>query len=162
MMELVLSRAVTKTQVYICAAVLTIAGTFALGLVMFAGTVVAVNVYEFSEAIPLERFLRIAVFAGLLGGTFGAFALFFAAFFRRLYGAVGVSAAFLTLNYFVAIIAQWWPQVAFLRRATLFYLLYYSNLWFAWPVRNMVILGVIGLAVTIAGGSVWQRRDLLI
>ena len=50
-MELILSRPITKTQVYICAAVLTLVGMFALVVVMFLGTVAAVNIYTFSEPI---------------------------------------------------------------------------------------------------------------
>jgi hypothetical protein len=135
-----------------------------LGLfgVMFLGTVVAVNLYHFGEPIPLDLFLRIAVNAGLLAGAFAAFALLFAASFRRLYAAVGISVAFLTLNYFVAIIAQWWPGLGRLSRFTLFYLIYYSKLWQSWPVRNMAILAAILVVTTVAGGFVWRRRDLFL
>ncbi|MBN1510299.1 MAG: hypothetical protein JW955_25855 [Sedimentisphaerales bacterium] len=161
-MELVLSRPTTKTQAYLCAAVLTIAGIFGLFGVMFLGTVVAVNVYHFGEPIPLDLFFRIAVNAGLLAAAFAGFALLFAASFRRLYAAVGISVAFLTLNYFIAIIAQWWPGLQYLSRMTLFYLIYYSNLWKGWPVRNMAILAGILVVTTIAGGLVWRRRDLFV
>jgi ABC-2 type transport system permease protein len=161
-MELVLSRPTTKTQVYLCAAVLTIAGIFGLFAVMFLGTVVAVNVYDFGEPIPLDLFFRIAANAGLLAAAFAGFALLFAASFRRLYAAVGISVAFLTLNYFIAIIAQWWPGLQYLTRMTLFYLIYYSNLWKGWPARNMAILAGILIVTAIAGGLVWRRRDLFV
>lgn len=161
-MELILSRPVTKTQVYVCAAVLTMVGMFGLFAVMFLGTVAAVNIYTFSEPIPLDLFLRIAVHGGLLASTFAAFALLSAASFRRLYTAVGVSVAFLTLNYFISIVSQWWPKLEFLRRATLFYLVYYSNLWQGWPWRNMAILAGILIVTTVIGGFVWRRRDLFL
>ena len=159
-MELILSRPVTKTQVYLCACVLTLVGMFALVLVMFLGTVAAVRLYDFGEPIPLDLFWRIAVNAGLLSATFAAFSLLIAASFARLYLAVGVSVAFLTLNYFIAITAQWWPALYFLRRATLFYLIYYSDLWRGWPVRNMAILAAILVGAALAGGLIWRRRDL--
>ncbi len=161
-MELVLSRPATKTQVYLCAVVLTVMGIFGLFGVMFLGTVAAVNLYHFGEPIPLDLFFRIVVNGALLAGAFGAFALLFAASFRRLYAAVGVSVAFLTLNYFVAIIAQWWPGLQSLSRVTLFYLIYYSNLWEGWPLRNMAILAGILLVTTIIGGLIWRRRDLFL
>ncbi len=159
-MELILSRPVTKTQVYICACVLTLAGMFALVFVMYVGTAAAVNVYEFNEPIPLDRFLRIAVNAGLLASTFGAFALLCAASFSRFYSAVGIAVAFLSLNYFVAIIAEWWPRLWFLRRATLFYFVYYSDIWHGWPLGHMAWLAAILLVTAILGGLIWHRRDL--
>jgi ABC-2 type transport system permease protein len=159
-MELILSRPVTKAQVYLCAAVLTLAGLFALIMVMFLGTIAAVHIYHFDEPLPLGLFLRIAVNAGLLASTFGAFALLSAASFARLYSAVGVAVAFLSLNYFVAVTAQWWPAIRFLRHATLFYLIYYSDLWGGWPLRNMSILAAILLVAAFVGGAIWQRRDL--
>jgi len=159
-MELILSRPITKTQVYICAVILTLVGLFGLIATMFLGTVAAVNLYEFSEPITLDLFLRIAANAGLLAGAFGAFALVCAASFARLYSAVGIAAGFLTLNYFIAIVAEWWPRVHFLRKATLFYLVYYSRLWFEWPLRNMAWLAAILVALVILGGIIWRRRDL--
>jgi ABC-2 type transport system permease protein len=159
-MELILSRPATRTQVYICACILTLLGVFALVMAMFLGTVIAVTIYRFNEPVPLGLFFRLAVNGGLLAGTFGAFALLFAASFRRLYSAVAVSVAFVSLNYFVALIAEWWPQIRFIRRATLFYLIYYSGLMSHWPLRNMAILTAILVAAIVLGALVWRRRDL--
>ncbi|MBN1359811.1 MAG: hypothetical protein JW993_04430 [Sedimentisphaerales bacterium] len=161
-MELILSRPVTKTQVYICAAVLTMVGMFSLFIVMFLGTLASVNIYTFDETIELDLFFRIAMNGALLACTFAAFALVSAASFRRLYAAVGVSVAFLTLNYFISLVSQWWPSLVFLRRATLFYLVYFSRIWEGWPVRNMTILACILLVTTVVGGLIWRRRDLFL
>ncbi len=159
-MELILSRPVTKIQVYLCACILTLAGMFALVLTMFVGTAVAVHIYRFDQPIPLDLFFRIAINGGLLASTFGAFALLCAATFARLYSALGVAVAFLTLNYFVSLVSEWWPSVRFLHRATLFYFIYYSNLMYEWPVRNMAWLAGILLATAIVGALIWRRRDL--
>jgi len=159
-MELILSRPITRTQVYVCAAILTLVGLFGLIAMMFLGTVTALSVYEFNEPITLGLFLRLAVNGALLAGTFGAFSLVCAASFGRLYLAGGIAAAFLTLNYFIAIVAEWWPRVHFLHKATLFYLVYYSNLWYAWPLQNMAWLGGILIALVILGGIIWRCRDL--
>jgi len=159
-MELILSRPVTKTQVYICACVLTLVGMFGLVLTMFAGTFIAVQIYRFDQPIPLDLFFRIAINGGLLASTFGAFALLCAATFARVYSALGIAVAFLTLNYFVSLISEWWPTIRFLRKATLFYFLYYSDIFTHWPVGNMIRLMAILLAVAILGGFIWHRRDL--
>jgi len=159
-MELILSRPTTKVQVYICAGILTLVGMFALVIVMFLGTVAAVNLFPFKDRVPLDVFFRIAINGGLLASTFGAVALLCAGTFGRFYAAVGVSVAFLVLNYFVAVVSNWWPRMAFLNRATLFYLIDSSNLWQGWPLRNMGILAAILLAVAVLGGAIWNRRDL--
>jgi hypothetical protein len=159
-MELILSRSATKTQVYVCVGILTMAGMFALVMVMFLGTFTAVTLYDFKEQIPLVLFFRIAVNGGLLASTVGAFALLSAASFGRLYAAVGVSVAFLAANYFVSLISKWWPAAAFLRRATLFYLVDSSQFWKGWPLGNMAWLTAILLVAAILGGIIWHRRDL--
>jgi ABC-2 type transport system permease protein len=159
-MELILSRCVTKMQVYMCAGILTIAGMFALVMVMFLGTVVATHIYDFQVRIPFHFFFRIAVNGGLLASTFGAIALLCAASFERLYAAVGAAVAFLAANYFISLIAAWWPRMAFLHRATLFYLVDSSRFWDGWPLGNMGWLVVILAVAAIAGGVIWHRRDL--
>jgi ABC-type transport system involved in multi-copper enzyme maturation permease subunit len=159
-MELILSRPTTKVQVYACAGILTLAGMFALALVMLLGTVATVNLFTFEEPISLDVFVRRAVNAGLLASTFGAFALLCAGLFGRLYTAIGTSAAFLVVNYLVAVVADWWPRLAFLRRATLFYLVNSSNFWQGWPLRNMGLLVVLLLVVAVVGAVIWDRRDL--
>lgn len=159
-MELILSRPTTKTQVYLCAGILTLVGMFALALVMFLGTVAAIHIFTFPDRIPLAMFFRIAINAGLLASTFGAFALLCAATFGRLYTAVAVAVAFLVANYFLAITSNWWPRAAFLKRATLFYLIDSSNLWQGWPIRNMALLALILVGVAALGAVIWHRRDL--
>jgi len=159
-MELILSRPVTKIQVYICACILTLTGMFGLILFMFLGTAVGVNIYHFDVPIPLDLFFRIAICGGLLASTFGAFALLAAATFERLYAALAVSVAFLSLNYLVFLVSEWWPRAQFLKRATLFYLIYYSDLFSGWPLRNMAILAIILLTAAVIGAIIWHRRDL--
>jgi ABC-type transport system involved in multi-copper enzyme maturation permease subunit len=159
-MELILSRPVTKTQVYLCACILTLAGMFALVLTMFFGTFVAVHIYRFDPPVQLDLFFRIAINGGLLASTFGAFTLLCAATFGRLYTVVGISVAFLSLNYFVSLVSEWWPSVRFLRRATIFYFIYYSDLMRTWPLRNMAILSAIILTTGVIGALIWRRRDL--
>jgi ABC-type transport system involved in multi-copper enzyme maturation permease subunit len=159
-MELILSRCATKTQVYVCAGILTIAGMFALVMAMFLGTLAAVTLYDFKGQVPLHLFFRIAINGGLLASTVGALSLLCAASFGRLYAAVGVSVGFLVANYFVSLISKWWPAAAFLHRASLFYLVDSSQFWRGWPLENMAWLTAILLAAAIAGGIIWHHRDL--
>jgi len=159
-MELILSRPVTKLQVYLCAGFLTVTGMFALVFMMFLGTVAGVHIYEFGEPIPLDLFFRIAINGGLLASTVGAVALLAGAFFRGRNMAVGVTAGFLMVNYFVSVISQLWPRMAFLMRVTLFNYVSAPRLWRGWPLDDMAVLAVVLLVAAVAGSIIWQRRDL--
>ncbi|MGO9202578.1 MAG: ABC transporter permease subunit [Limisphaerales bacterium] len=159
-MELILSRSATKTQVYVCASTLTLAGMFALVLVMFLGTVAATRLYDFGQPIPLDLFFRIAVNGGLVAGAAGSIALLAAGVLAGRNGAVGVTVAVLVLDYFAWIVAQWWPRLSFLKPAALFYYARSPELAHGWPLGDMSVLLLVTLACTILGGVVWQRRDL--
>jgi beta-exotoxin I transport system permease protein len=159
-MELILSRSATKSQVYLCATMLTLAGMFALVVVMFLGTVTAIRLYDFGQPIPLDLFFRIAVNGGLVAGASGSIALLAAGALAGRNRAVGVTVAVLVLNYFAWIVAQWWPRLSFLKPATLFYYSSSSKLGRGWPLEDIAVLLFVILAFSIIGGMVWQRRDL--
>jgi ABC-2 type transport system permease protein len=159
-MELILSRPATRMQVYICAAILTIAGMFALVLVMFLGTVTATRIYDFGEPINLGLFFRIAINGGLLASAVGAISLLSASVFRRRNTAVGAPVAFLVLNYFIYIIGQWWPRMKFLEPATLFHYVDGPKLYRGWPLDDISVLIALLIVATAAGAVIWNRRDL--
>ncbi len=163
-MELILSRFVTKTQVYLCAALITLIGMYALVLVMFLGTVTATRIYEFGQPVPLYRFFQTAINAGLLASAVGAVALLAAATFRERHRAVGAAVAFIVVNYFVSLIAQWWPRMNWLKPTTLFnyvngHKIFVEKLW---PLSDMAVLLGVLLFAAVLGGIVWRRRDLAV
>ena len=160
-MELILSRPTTKTHVYICAGLITIAGMLALVLVMFLGTVVATNLYDFEQEVPLYAFFKLAIFGGILASTVAGIALLAAACFRRVI-AISLTASFLVVNYLIAIASEWWPIMKPLTPFTIFY---YVDPPFilgqsTWPIRDMAVLVTLFAVSTLLGGFFWQRRDL--
>lgn len=159
-MELILSRCVTKRHVYIFAGLITVAGMFALTMVMFLGTAFSVNIFDFGKPIGLSMFFRIGICGGELACTVGGIALLCAAVFASRNIAVGISVAFLVINYFISVISDWWPRMSFLKKATLFYYVGGPEIVTGWPVKNMCILGVIFLIAVISGLIIWNRRDL--
>jgi hypothetical protein len=160
-MELILSRQVTKTSVYICATMITIIGMAALVLVMFMGTVVATNLYEFDQKVPLYSFFILAINGGILASTAGGIAMLSAACFQRT-TAVSLTIAFLVINYIVNIVATWWPSMAWLYPATIFYYVGDPKIFIetAWPLGDMGVLVTLLITSTVLGGIIWQRRDL--
>ena len=160
-MELILSRPTTKTHVYICAGLITIAGMYALVLVMFLGTVVATNVYQFDQAVPLYPFFKIAIVGGMLASAVGGIALLAAACFSP-GTAVSLTVAFLVVNYFVSFIAEWWPRMKWLKPTTIFYYVDEAKIFneSAWPMRDVCVLMSILVVSALLGGVIWTRRDL--
>ena len=161
-MELILSRFVTKTQVYVCAGLITLTGMFALVIVMFLGTVAATQIYDFDKAIPLYRFFQAAINGGLLASAIGAIALLSAAACRTRGRAVGLATAYIVTSYFIDVLAQWWPRMSGLSPITLFHYVNTSKIFAGqrWPVADMCVLTGVMVAAAIAGSVVWQRRDL--
>jgi hypothetical protein len=160
-MELILSRQVTKTHVYICTGFITIAGMCALVLVMFLGTVVATNLYDFEQEVPLYAFFKLAIVGGILASSAGGIALLAAACFNRV-TAVSLTVAFLVVNYFTAIVSEWWPIMKPLTPFTIFYYVNPAMILgrSAWPIRDMAVLITLLAVSTLLGGIIWHRRDL--
>ena len=160
-MELLLSRHVTKTHVYICAGLITVIGMYALVLVMYSGTVASTLLYRFSQPVPLHFFFKIAVVGGLLASAAGGVALLAAACFQR-GAAVTATVAYLVVNYFVSVVAQWWPRMRFLEPTTIFHYVHSPEIFEAnaWPLRNMSVLMALLVVSTVLGGVIWSRRDL--
>ena len=161
-MELILSRRVTKTQVYVCAALPALLGMFALALAMFLGTVAGTSIYSFEKPVPLDGFFRIAVNGGCMAVAVGAISLFVASINRERGRAVGWAVAYLVVDYFAHLISGWWPMMKRLGPWTLFY---YVNgpkafLERAWPLREMLALLCIAAVATAAGWLLWRKRDL--
>jgi ABC-2 type transport system permease protein len=161
-MELILSRPVTKLQVFLCATLLTVVGMATLVLVMFSGTVVSTMVYEFGEPVPLRDCFRMAINGGLMGGAIGAISLLSAALFSRRGIAIGVTVAYLVVNYFAAILTDWWPRMRVFDTLTLFHYVNSYKLFalHIWPISDMMVLTVILLVAAILGAIIWNRRDL--
>ncbi|MHC4333889.1 MAG: ABC-2 transporter permease [Planctomycetota bacterium] len=161
-MELILSRSATRDQVYVCACILTLIGMLALVIVMFFGTVVGINVCSFEQEIPLWPFFRASIVGGLVSGTAAGVSLLAAATFRNRGRAVGIAMAFFIINYFIDLIAEWWPRAKFLGPSSIFYYVDPPKILSGatWPIRDMCVLSSVLVITVIAGGIIWHRRDL--
>jgi ABC-2 type transport system permease protein len=160
-MELILSRQTTKTQIYICAGLITVVGMYALVLVMFLGTVVSTDLYDFEQQVPLYNFFKLAINGGILASAVGGIALLSAACFRRGM-AVSLAVAYLVVNYFIMIITQWWPRMKWLDPVTIFNYVDGAEIFIkpGWPVGDMCVMISLLVVSTVLGGLIWHRRDL--
>ncbi len=160
-MELILSRRVTKIQVYTCAALITMAGMFMMVIVMFLGTVAATHIYEFNPPVPLNCFFKTAVNAGLMASAVGGISLMLSAGLRRSV-AMTVTIGYLVLMYFTDFIAEWWPWLSFLKPTTLFQYIgsYEIFALHRWPLQDMGVLAAVLVTTTVIGAIFWCRRDI--
>jgi len=135
---------------------------FALAMVMFLGTVMGTTIYHFDADVPLDRFFRVAINGGALATTVGGIALFVAACFQRRARAVMITGSDLVLNFFMALVTQWWPWLKPLAPYNLFYYVKGPQIFRepGWPVHDLTVLGVILVVAAVAGGVIWRRRDL--
>ena len=160
-MELILSRRVTKTQAYLCAAIITVAGMFALVLVMFSGTCTGTAIYDFGPDLRFYPFFKTAIIGGLLAGAVGGIALLAAAYFQRS-TAIWLTVAYLVVNYFLTIFAEWWDKMSWVAPATIFHYVDGPRIFTqpGWPLDDIAVLLSILLVSTLLGGAIWSRRDL--
>ncbi|MHC4160201.1 MAG: hypothetical protein ACYSSO_14105, partial [Planctomycetota bacterium] len=72
------------------------------------------------------------------------------------------TAAYLVVNYFVSIIAEWWPRMKWLKPTTIFYYVDGAKIFHesTWPISDMCVLLSILIISTLLGGVIWSRRDL--
>ena len=160
-MELILSRSVTKNHAYLCAGLITVAGMFALVLVMFMGTVLGTTLYNFGTEIRLYLFFKAAVVGGIFASAVGGITLLAAACFQRNI-AIWLTVAYLVVNYFLSIFAEWWDRMNWLKPVTIFNYVDGPRIFTesAWPMDDMSVLLAILAVSTVAGGIIWSRRDL--
>jgi ABC-2 type transport system permease protein len=161
-MELVLSRRVTRSQVFVCAALPTVAGMFLLTFIMFLGTVAGTSIFHFDRPVPLFGFFQLAINSAFLASAVGAIAMFIASFSRERGRAVSLSVGYLVLDYFVNLISNWWPSTAFLHPWSLFHYAAGAKIFgqHQWPLSEMGVLAGVGGAALLAGWLIWRRRDL--
>ena len=99
---------------------------------------------------------------GLLASAVAAISLLAAATFRRRSAAVGVAVTYLVVSYFAASVAEWWPAMRPLGPMTPFW--YVDSAWIlregAWPLGDMSVLIAAIVIAAVAGGIIWDRRDL--
>ena len=161
-MEMILGRAVSKSQVYWCAVLPTIGGMFLLTQCMFLGTVAGTSLFDFGERIPLDGFYRLCINAGMLAITVSTIALFVSSWCGDRTFAVTITVTYLVFDYFLSIVSMWWPPMESFRKLSLFNYVNGPGIFRdqAWPVVEMLVLTAVSVTMIGAGWIIWTRRDL--
>jgi hypothetical protein len=161
-MELILSRAATKTQVYLCAALLTLGGLLALAPVFCAATALGSHLFHYQPPLPIHRFWRLALNFELVCCATASVGLLAGSFFHRRNRAIGVVVAYAVVDQFILLFSAIWPRLKFLSNFSLFHYAKRSEIFNnpEWPLGDMAVLAVIAVSVTLVGAVLWKRHDL--
>jgi len=161
-MELILSRAVTKSQVYFCALLLTLGGLLALAPVLCGATALGSHLFHYEPPLPISRFWHLAVNFELVCCATAAVGLVAGSYFHRRNRAVGVVVAYAVVDQFILLFSAIWPDLKFISRFSLFHYAKRSEIFSNpdWPLGDMAILAVIACILTLTGAIIWNRRDL--
>jgi ABC-2 type transport system permease protein len=120
-LEIMLARPLSRTGVYatITAALLLVVATI-LGA-MLAGMVVGAAAQGVLDEVPLEHMPMVFLNGFLLWGAFATFGLATSVSFDRAGPALGLTLAFLLVNYFLEILGSLWSDVVWTQEYSLFH-----------------------------------------
>jgi len=160
-LEVMLARPLTRRGAYLTitsALLLVVAVVLAA---MLAGFVVGAAMQGVLADLPLEHMPMVFLNGFLLWGAFATFGLAASVSFDRTGPAVGLTLAFLLVNYFLEILGSLWTDVAWTQEYSLFHHFQPSEILegAADPV-DLVILGIAFVLPVVYALIVFPRRDL--
>jgi ABC-2 type transport system permease protein len=160
-LEVILSKPVGRRPLYVAnlAAVVLLVG--AVMALIQAGNLVGLSLLELGDEVDLGLVPLVWLNGFLLWIAFGAFGLAASVTFDRHAQAIGLTAAFLLVNYFLEIIGSFWTDVDFLQPYSLFHYFQPGEILLgdADPL-DLVVLAVAAIVPIIWALVVFPRRQL--
>jgi ABC-2 type transport system permease protein len=120
-LEVLLARPISRTSLYVTLALSVLIFVALVLLALLGGQVVGVAIQGLTDELDLAAMPLVAVNGLLLWGAFAAFGLAASASFDRLAPALGLSLAYLLVNYFLEILGSLWTDVAWSQEYSLFH-----------------------------------------
>jgi ABC-2 type transport system permease protein len=160
-LEVILSKPVGRRPLYVAnlaAVVLLVAAT--MGLIQL-GSFIGLTLLELGDEVDRSLIPLVWLNGALLWVAFGAFGLAASVTFNRHSQAVGLTAAFLLVNYFLEIIGTFWTDVEFLQPYSLFHYFQPGEILLGdGDPLDLVILAVAALIPLAWALVVFPRRQL--
>ncbi len=160
-LEVLLSRPISRRTLYLT---LAVAAAILIGLVlgsMLIGQVIGMAIQGITGEVNLANMPLVFLNGLLLWGAFAAFGLAASVSFDRHAPAIGLTMAFLLINYFLEILGSLWSDARFIQPYSLFH---------HWQPGNILVgkadpfdfalLAVVILALVAYALSIFPRRDL--
>ncbi|HET6744947.1 MAG TPA: ABC transporter permease subunit [Candidatus Limnocylindria bacterium] len=160
-LEVVLARPVSRRALYVTVAVAVVALLAIELLAILGGQAVGIAFLDLTGDIDMARLPLVFANGLLLWGAFAAFGMAASVSFDRHAPALGLSLAYLLVNYFLEILGSLWTDVAWSQEYSLFHHFQPTELLTgeADPI-DFVILGAAVVIPVIYALIVFPRRDL--
>ena len=160
-LEVLLSRPVSRTTVYLTVLIGLLAVVAVVLLALLAGFVTGAAIQNILDELPLEQMPMVFLNGFLLWGAFATFGLAASVSFDRPGPAIGLSLAYLILNYFLEILGSLWQDVEWTQEYSLFHHFQPTEILAGDldPI-DLVILGAAFLIPIVYALVVFPRRDL--
>jgi len=160
-LEVLLARPISRVTLYVTLAVATLILLALVLLALLGGQVVGVAIQGLTDELDLAAMPLVAANGLLLWGAFAAFGLAASVSFDRHAPALGLSLAYLLVNYFLEILGSLWTDVAWTQEYSLFHHFQPGEILEgnADPI-DFVILGVAVIVPVIYALIAFPRRDL--
>jgi ABC-2 type transport system permease protein len=160
-LEVLLARPVSRLTLYVTLAVAVLVLLALVLLALLGGQVVGVAIQGLTEELDLAAMPLVVASGLLLWGAFAAFGLAASVSFDRHGPALGLSLAYLLVNYFLEILGSLWTDVAWSQEYSLFHHFQPGEILQgnADPL-DLVILGAAVVVPVVYALIVFPRRDL--
>ena len=160
-LEVLLSRPVSRTTVYLTVLIGLLAVVAAVLLAMLLGFVTGAAIQNVLDELPLEHLPMVFLNGFLLWGAFATFGLAASVSFDRPGPAIGLTLAYLIVNYFFEILGSLWRDVEWTQEYSLFHHFQPAEILAGEldPI-DLVILGVAFVIPIVYALIVFPRRDL--
>jgi ABC-2 type transport system permease protein len=160
-LEVLLARPISRTTLYVTLAIAIFILLVLVLVALLGGQVLGVAIQGLTDELDLAAMPLVLANGLLLWGAFAAFGLAASVSFDRQAPALGLSLAYLLVNYFLEILGSLWTDVAWSQEYSLFHHLQPGEILQgnADPI-DFVILGVAVAVPIVYALIVFPRRDL--
>jgi ABC-2 type transport system permease protein len=160
-LEVLLARPVSRVTVYLTVAIGLLLVVAVVLAALFGGFVVGATIQGVIDELRLEHVPMVFLNGFLLWAAFAAFGLAASVSFDRAGPAIGLTLAYLIVNYFLEIIGSLWQDVAWTQEYSLFHHFQPTEILAGEidPV-DLVILAVATVVPIVYALIVFPRRDL--
>ena len=120
-LEVLLARPVSRTTVYVSMALALLLVVAAVLVALLAGFVAGAALQDVLADLPLEHLPMVLLNGFLMWGAFATFGLAASVSFDRAGPAIGLTLAYLIVNYFLEILGSLWQEAAWTQEYSLFH-----------------------------------------